>query len=261
MKGKQTIAHTLSLVAAAGLFFVLLSLLRSASAQAPNSAAERSLFELTNQIRAERRLPPLAWDPALAIAARHHALRILQEHSSLEHQYPGEPGLVSRAAEAGARFTTISENLARGRTSPFAIEQLWMSTPVHRANLLNPQLNTLGIGVLEDNGTLIAVQDFSIAGPSLHQDDLEARIMHLLHDQGLASVVSSTAARTVCQQHATTSPEARLIVQWEGDTSQLPDVLLQQLRQHRVTSAAVGACAPASQAPGFASSRVAVLLF
>ncbi len=247
-----------SRAAAAGL---LIALLRSAFAQAPNPQAERTLFELTNRVRAEHHLPPLFWDPALAIAARNHALRILGERSSLEHQYPGEPALVSRAAAAGARFTTISENLARGRTSPAAIEQLWMSTPVHRANLLNPQLDTLGIGVLEDNGTLIAVQDFTTAGPSLRQDDLEARVMQLLRDHGLASVVSSTAARTVCQQHATTAPSARLIVQWEGDTSQLPDVLLQQLRQSRFTGAAVGACTPASQAPGFASGRVAVLLF
>ena len=241
--------------------WLLAALLPSAFAQAPNPQAERSLFELTNQIRAEHHLPPLSWDLALAIAARNHALRILAERSSLEHQYPGEPTLVSRAAQAGARFTTISENLARGRTSPFSIEQLWMSTPIHRANLLNPQLDTLGIGVLEDNGTLIAVQDFTTTAPSLRQDDLEARVMHLIREHGLMGVVSSTAARTVCQQHATTAPDARLIVQWEGDTSQLPNVLLQQLRQNRFTGAAVGACTPASQTPGFASGRVAVLLF
>ena len=208
MYGVQSNIATLSRIAATWLLVVLLG---SAFAQAPDPQAEHTLFTLTNQLRAEHHLPPLSWDPALAVAARNHAFRILEERSSLEHQYSGEPTLVTRAAQAGARFTTISENLARGRTLPAAIEQLWMSTPIHRANLLNPQLDTLGIGVLEENGTLIAVQDFTTAGPSLRHDDLEARIMHLLRDHGLASVVSSTAARTVCQQHATTAPDARLI--------------------------------------------------
>ena len=261
MNRTQTQTATVSRVARACLLVALCLSRRPAAAQSQNPQAERTLFELTNRIRAEHRLPPLSWDPALAVAARDHALRIFEQRSSLEHQYPGEPALISRAAQAGARFTTIAENLARGRTSPAAIEQLWMSTPIHRANLLNPQLDTLGIGVLEEDGILVAVQDFTIAGPSVRQDDLEARVMRLLRKEGLATVVSSTAARTVCQQHATTAPDARLIVQWEGDTAQLPDVLLQQLRQSRFTSAAVGACTPASQAPGFASGRIAVLLF
>ncbi len=237
------------------------ALLRTTSAQTVNTQAERTLFDLTNQIRTEHHLPSLAWDPALSIAARHHASRILRESTSLEHQYPGESSLVARAAQAGAHFSTISENLARGRTTPAAIEQLWMATSIHRANLLDPHLDTIGIGVLEQNGVLYAVQDFTRAAPVLTEDATEANLIHLLRQQGLASVVASAAARTACRQRATTAENARLIVQWEGNTRQLPDALLAQLHQATYHSAAVGACPSGPQAAGFTSGRVAVLLF
>ena len=143
--------------------FLSLLLFRSAIAQAPDPQAERILFERTNQIRAEHHLAGLAWDPALSRAARSHAARILREGTSLEHQYAGEPDLTHRAAQAGAHFSVVSENLARGRATPAAIEQLWVTTPVHRANLLDPHLDSLGIGVIEQDGVLYAVQDFSQA--------------------------------------------------------------------------------------------------
>ncbi len=242
------------------LAFALLGL--PAPAQTPDPGAERLLFALTNQIRAEHHLLSLSWDPALAVAARIHAARIIRIPSALEHQYPGELDLITRAAQAGAHFSTISENLARGRTSPAAIEQLWMSTAIHRANLLDPHLDAVGIGVLEQDGVLYAVQDFAHTSPGLSQDGLEAQIIALLRSQGLTSVVSSAAARSACQQHATSAEDARLIVQWEGDTQHLPNVLLDQLRQVIYRAAAVGACGSSGQGTtGFTSGRVAVLLF
>src|SRR5215475_15838853 len=56
------------------------------------SGAEKELFEATNRERADEDLPPLKWDPALAEAARKHALRMAQE-KLLEHQYGGEESL------------------------------------------------------------------------------------------------------------------------------------------------------------------------
>lgn len=243
------------------LLFTLLCLSRITTAQAPSPQAERTLFNLTNSLRAQYRLPPLAWDPALAAAARAHADRLLHEPGPLEHQYPGELDLVTRTAHAGAHFSMVSENLARRGTTPADLEQVWLSTPIHRANLLDPHLTAIGIGVVVWNGLLYAVQDFACAAPVLSTTEIEAHISELLRAQGLISVTSSALARTTCKTHATTAPDARLIVQWDGDTSQLPDVLLQQLRQANLRAAAVGACT-SDQPPGsFTAARVAVLLF
>ena len=232
-----------------------------AFAQAPSPSAERALFTLTNTLRAQHNLPPLSWDPALAAAARAHAGLLLREPGPLEHQYPGEADLVTRAAHAGAHFSVISENLARRGTTPTELEQVWMSTAIHRTNLLDPRLTAIGIGVITANGLLFAVQDFSRASPLLGNTDIETHVAQLLRAEGLGPVTSSELARSTCETHATTAPEARLIVQWDGDASQLPDVLLQQLHQSRFRSAAVGACPGAHPSGGFTSARVAVLLF
>ena len=238
-----------------------ISLARTGLSQTPSAPAERTLFDLTNQVRAEYHLAPLSWDPALAVAARAHADRLLREPGPLEHQYPGEADLVTRAAQAGAHFSVVSGNLARRGTTPADLEQVWMNTPIHRANLLDPHLTAIGIGVISWNGLLYAVQDFARASPLLDDAQIEAHTAQLLRAQGLASVTSSPLARSTCQTHATTAPDARLIVQWDGDATQLPDVLLKQLRRSQFRSAAVGACPSADPDSGFTSARVAVLLF
>ena len=240
---------------------VLVSLARAVLAQTPSPQAERTLFTLTNSIRAQYRLPPLSWDPALAAAARAHAGRLLRESGPLEHQNPGEPDLVARAAQAGAHFSTVSENLARRGTTPAELEQTWMATPVHRTNLLDPHLTSTGVGVLVWNGRLYAVQDFIRAAPVLSTEQIEAHISSLLRSQGLTSISTSSFARTICKTRATTAPDARLIVQWEGDTSQLPEVLLQNLQRQQFHRAVVGTCPSATPSSSFTSGRVAVLLF
>src|ERR1700692_4948983 len=83
----------------------------SAYAQAEVSTAERALFDDLNRERAAQGLPALHWDAALASAAREHASRMAQGNV-LSHQLPGEPQVQVRATQAGARFTTIAENIA-----------------------------------------------------------------------------------------------------------------------------------------------------
>src|ERR1700737_2054199 len=73
------------------------------------SPDEQALLQLANQARAPHNLPPLRWDAALAIAARNHLRWVIRNPGELLHQYPGEPDLVTRGANAGARFATISE--------------------------------------------------------------------------------------------------------------------------------------------------------
>src|SRR5271156_6189257 len=81
-----------------------------ARAQAGASPAEQTLLQLANQARVQHNLPPLHWDASLAQAAHAHLRWVVRNPGELLHQYPGEPDLVTRGANAGARFSTISEN-------------------------------------------------------------------------------------------------------------------------------------------------------
>jgi uncharacterized protein YkwD len=131
------------------------------SAQQPRSAAERFLFDAVNKERKTHGLQPLRWDPALADAATRHA-EAMAQRGYISHQFPGEPGFAARATKAGARFMSIAENVAEAPEAS-EIHQLWMHSSAHRANILDQDMNAVGIGVSERKGAVFAVEDFSKA--------------------------------------------------------------------------------------------------
>jgi len=130
-------------------------------AQPRIDAVEQQLFQAINRERAAQKLPPLKWDDGLAGAARQHA-GIMAEQKTLSHAFPGEPSLPSRATRAGVHFVWLSENVASGPNAENINEQ-WMQSPNHRANLLDTDVDTIGIGTAERNGVVFAVADFSKA--------------------------------------------------------------------------------------------------
>jgi uncharacterized protein YkwD len=133
----------------------------SALSQQKTADAERQLLNAMNQERKAHALSSLAYDEALANAARKHAQR-MAEQGTVSHQLPGEPSLPSRAKAAGAHFTWLSENVDEG-PNPTAIHQNFMKSPQHRANMLDSDMDSAGIGIAERNGQMFAVEDFSKA--------------------------------------------------------------------------------------------------
>jgi uncharacterized protein YkwD len=145
----------------AALISLLILCVASALAQQKTSDAERQLFNAVNQERKANGLPTLKPDEALANAARTHAQR-MADQGIVSHQFPGEPSLPERAKAAGAHFSWLSENVGEG-PSPAAIHQSFMKSPLHRANILDSDMDSAGIGVAEHNGQMFAVEDFSKA--------------------------------------------------------------------------------------------------
>jgi uncharacterized protein YkwD len=145
----------------AGLIACVILFSSSAPAQQKTSDAERQLFNSVNQERKAHGLSPLKYDEALATAARAHAQR-MAEQGTISHQLPGEPNLLTRARAAGAHFSWISENVDEGPNAS-AIHQSFMKSPQHRANILDTDMDSAGIGVADRNGQLYAVEDFSKA--------------------------------------------------------------------------------------------------
>src|SRR3984885_14536795 len=140
--------------------------------------AEQQVMDLANADRAQQGLPPLKWDPALAQAAAEHA-QLMAQQPALSHQYPGEPDLVARTAAAGAHFRSIAENVALAPT-PQALEQEWMHSAPHRANILNPTMNTIGIGLVRRGGNYYAVEDFADGVAGLGPEQIEQKLGQLL---------------------------------------------------------------------------------
>src|SRR6202046_487756 len=195
------------------LMMALGALALPALAQQP---AEQQVMDLANQDRAQQGLAPLKWDPALAQAAAEHA-QLMAQQPALSHQYPGEPDLVARTGAAGAHFRSIAENVALAPT-PQALEQEWMHSAPHRANILNPTMNTIGIGLVRRGGNYYAVEDFADGVAGLGPEQIEQKIAGLLQQKGLQSAGLTQDARQTCEmEHGSAGGSSpRFIMRWGG---------------------------------------------
>jgi uncharacterized protein YkwD len=126
-----------------------------------STEAELRLLNSVNHARKEQGLPGLHWNNELAVAARKHA-GVMAQHGAAEHGFPGEPGLAARASREGAKFRWLSENVCEG-VRVETIEEQFMNSPAHRANILDSDMDSIGIGVAERNGEFFAVEDFAKA--------------------------------------------------------------------------------------------------
>lgn len=232
----------------------------AAYAQSEVTSAERALFVALNHERSAHSLPPLQWDPALAAAAREHAARMAQRNV-LSHQLPGEPQAQVRATKAGARFTTIAENIAVAPNSA-TIHSAWMQSPHHRENILDPELTVVGIGVVKGSDGLFAVQDFSQAVANLNFKQQEQEVVANLGAHGMSASRATNEARKTCEMdrgYAGTRPLS--VTRFEtADLSKLPFDLEQKIRSGRYHSASVGACEGGSST-GFTHFKLVVELF
>lgn len=222
---------------------------------------EKLLFEAANHERAQRKLPLLKWDEGLARAARKHA-ELMAEQDLLEHRLSGESDLPTRAREAGASFSHITENIGMA-VSADQFHDGWMHSPGHRANLLDADSDSVGIAVVEGGEELYAVEDFSRAVVVLSMEEQEKRVGELLTSHGLHLLNLGTDARKSCEldRDSWGSSKPKYIAHYETpNLSQLPEAVEKEIQSHRFKSAAVGACQQ-KEASGFTRFRIAVLLY
>jgi len=125
------------------------------------------MLERVNAARRERGLAPLAADPRLDAAAQRHAADMLArayyDHLSPEGETPRD-----RAAAEGFGADLIAENIAEGHVSVAEAMDGWMKSAGHRANILNPRVTGLGVGLavgrFEDRLRVLWVQELARPG-------------------------------------------------------------------------------------------------
>ena len=136
-------------------------------------------------------------------------------------------------------------------------------SPGHRENLLDPELNSVGIAVVARNGTLFAVQDFSKALANLSLEEEERAVAAQLKTQGLHVQAGTAVARQACAtgRSDTGGHRSVFILRYStSDVKKLPDALENQIRSSHYPEAAVGACA-ASGGAVYSQYELAVLLY
>jgi hypothetical protein len=220
---------------------------------------EQRLLDSVNRERASRQLPLVKWDEILARAARKHA-ELMADEDQLLHQLPGESDLPTRIRAVGGRFDHVTENIATAEDDS-VFHDGWMHSPGHRANILDPKVDSIGISVLEGGEKLFAVEDFGHARPPLSIEEQEKYVRDMLTARGLQPLNIGNAAEESCKlgHDFVGSSKPRFIAHYETpDISVLPENLVKEIHSRPYKSAAVGACSPQPGSPVF---RLVVMLY
>jgi len=111
-----------------------------------DAVAERQMFDLVNEERANAGLKPLAWDDRLVPVARSHSEEMFKL-KYFSHQSPVSGSPFDRLKVANITYQRAGENLAYATSVTIAHRGL-MQSEGHRANILHPDFTRIGIGVI-----------------------------------------------------------------------------------------------------------------
>ena len=101
------------------------------------------VVELVNEERAKVNLPALTMSKDLNNAAQ---IRAVETTQSFSHTRPNGKSFSSVLSENNIAFRGAGENIAWGQKSPEAVVNAWMNSTGHRANILNKNFTTIGVG-------------------------------------------------------------------------------------------------------------------
>ncbi|WP_055493511.1 CAP domain-containing protein [Streptomyces sp. TP-A0356] len=122
------------------------------------TAVEAQVLQLVNQERAKVGCSPVTASNALTKLAEAFS-QDMAARSFFDHTDPNGKTPWDRAAALG--ITGLGgENIARGQTTAQDVMDAWMNSPGHRANILNCNFRTLGVGVHFGSGGPWWTQDF-----------------------------------------------------------------------------------------------------
>ena len=125
------------------------------------SEEEKTLLELTNKERADKKLPPLEANPILFKVARAHAANMAKQ-GKMEHVLD-DKNPAQRIEKAGYDYRSVGENIAWGEKGAKidVIFKGWMDSKIHRENILSRKYDEIGIGLgTDDKGDIYYTQDF-----------------------------------------------------------------------------------------------------
>jgi uncharacterized protein YkwD len=106
----------------------------------------QSVYEATNEIRAENNLPALQWSNTMLEYSDRRAVEIITNWS---HD------------SAGGAWN-VGENLAQGYPTVDEVMEAWMNSPDHRINILCGYYKSISVSVYYDGYSYYWVQNFDI---------------------------------------------------------------------------------------------------
>jgi len=137
----KIIARTLG-----GVFVFILTLAFSTLTYASEITPE-NIVGAVNKEREINGLSPVMVSPQLQIAARNKSVDMIARNYFEHYAFGKTPW--SFIQSEGYDYSVAGENLAMGFNSAEGVVSAWMNSPSHRANILNPEFQNIGVGVVK----------------------------------------------------------------------------------------------------------------
>ena len=129
----------------------------------------REVVDLVNQERSIRGLSPLTMGHGMTEVAMQRAAELAVH---IAHERPDGKSFATAVstnfnenivvyAVSNNMSLAAGENLSVGLESPADVMDAWMNSETHRANILTPSYQQIGVGCFENNGILYWIQWFS----------------------------------------------------------------------------------------------------
>ncbi|MFI6208131.1 CAP domain-containing protein [Streptomyces sp. NPDC051041] len=124
-----------------------------ASPETPAGTATASgvaarIVELVNAERKKVGCSPVTLDATLTKAAQAHS-EDMAAHRNMSHTGSDGSSPGDRITRAGYTWSTYGENVAYGYGTPEQVMSGWMSSPGHKANILNCAFEEIGVGLAQ----------------------------------------------------------------------------------------------------------------
>jgi uncharacterized protein YkwD len=248
-------------------FFLVLVLAPGAYPQQTSDAgSEPRLFALINQERVKAGLPPLLYDERLALAARKHTQLMVHE-DTLSHQLDGEESLQLRVSDENVRCDHDGENIALDSDLEVAHTML-MQSPHHRENILGPQFNSVGVGIVKSDDLIYITEDFAHVLPDYSELEADTVAQKAIDEYAKSQSVPVPVRKPrpqlkqmacdmalddqLASQKAGILPGVSSAVAWNAsDLGKLPANLRKLLAQPLTSGYSLGVCfAPSVTHPG-----------
>lgn len=138
-----------------------------AQVQADTGAIAARILQLTNEARQQNGLPPMESVAYLSAAATGHSKEMIDlNYFSHTSPTPGRTKTKDRIHLANGWDTRVAENIYRTKGVPAQAladraMDAWIKSPSHYKNLMDPTLNSIGVGIVPAGDEFAVTQVFS----------------------------------------------------------------------------------------------------
>ena len=96
---------------------------------------------------------PLAWNDVLFSTAARHSVD-MASRNYFSHTSPEGVDMGQRASAEGYAWSSLGENIAAGNSTVSGVMALWLASPGHCSNIMNPAFTEVAVACVARPGTV-----------------------------------------------------------------------------------------------------------